>query len=167
MSSTSAKHNPERALSIRPAVKADCALILTLIRELAVYEKLEHEVKATLEGLETTLFGPTSYAQVLLAEWEGEVAGFCLFFHNYSTFLAKPGLYVEDAYVREAFRGHGIGKALFSAAASVARGRGCGRMEWWVLDWNQPAIDFYTKLGATPMSEWTVWRLTGDTLEQL
>lgn len=154
-------------LAIRPAEKADCALILTLIRELAEYEKLAHEVKATVADLETTLFGPTSYAQVLIAEWEGEAAGFCLFFHNYSTFLGKPGLYVEDVYVREACRGHGIGKQLFAAAAAIARQRECGRMEWWVLDWNQPAIAFYEKFGARPMSEWTVWRLTKDKLETL
>ena len=167
MPSTAPKTDPERALAIRSAQQADCALILSLIRELAEYEKLAHEVVATLADLENTLFGPTSYAQVLLAEVGGEAAGFCLFFHNYSTFFGKPGLYIEDVFVREAFRGHGIGKALFAAAARVARERDCGRMEWWVLDWNRPAIDFYEKMGATAMSDWTVYRLTKEQLETL
>jgi GNAT superfamily N-acetyltransferase len=154
-------------LTIRPATKADVPEILSMIRELADYEKLAHEVVATQEGLETTLFGTTSYAQVLIALWQGQVAGFSLFFHNYSTFLAKPGLYIEDVFVRPDFRAHGIGKALFSELASIARARNCGRMEWWVLDWNTPAIAFYNRMGAAAMDEWTVYRLTAQQLETL
>ena len=149
-------------VAFRPATRADAPLILSLIRELAEYEQLAHEVVATQEGLENTLFGTTSYAEVILAEENGEPCGFCLFFHNYSTFLAKPGLYIEDIFVRPQFRGRGIGKALFDEVAAVASARGCGRIEWWVLDWNKPAIDFYESMGAKPMSEWTVYRLTHE-----
>lgn len=155
------------SLSITPATRADVPEILALIRELAEYEKLAHEVKATEQGLETTLFGTPSYAQCLMARWQGQVAGFCLYFHNYSTFLAQPGLYIEDIFVRPAFRAHGIGKELFKEAAAIAKARGCGRMEWWVLDWNTPAIAFYNRLGAQAMDEWTVYRLTATDLEKL
>lgn len=154
-------------LHIHAATPADIPEILAMIRELATYEKLAHEVVATPALLEHSLFGERAYAEVRLARWQGTVAGFCLFFHNYSTFLGKPGLYVEDVYVRTPFRAHGIGKALFSDMAAIARQRGCGRMEWWVLDWNTPAIEFYKRLGAEAMSEWTVYRLNASQLESL
>ena len=152
----------ETSTGIRFATHEDIPSILQLIRELAQYEKLGHEVVATEEGLEHTLFGPKSYAEVLLAEEDGKPAGFCLFFHNYSTFLAKPGLYVEDIFIRPEHRGKGMGKALFAEVARIARERQCGRIEWWVLDWNKPAIDFYARMGARPMNEWTVYRLTEE-----
>lgn len=152
---------------IRRARPHDVPAILQLIRELAEYEKLSHEVVATEEGLEMSLFGPKSYAEVLLAEEDGVIAGFCLFFHNYSTFLGKPGLYIEDVFVRPAFRGKGIGKKFFSEIAAIARARDCGRIEWWVLDWNRPALDFYASLGAMPMDEWTVYRLTKEKFDKL
>lgn len=152
-------------LTLRPARPEDVPTILTLIRELADYEKLLHEVEADEASLHAHLFGPRPHIEVILAEWEGETAGFALFFHNYSTFLSKPGLYLEDLYVRPALRGHGIGKALLAELARLAVSRGCGRLEWSVLDWNAPAIGFYQSLGARPMDEWTVYRLTGDNLE--
>ena len=153
--------------AIRPAVSADVPQILRFIRELAVYEKLEHEVVATEEGLAATLFGERRYAEVLIAEVDGEPVGFALFFHNYSTFLGRPGIYLEDLYVRPDARGHGVGRALLERLAEETIARGCGRLEWAVLDWNRPAIGFYEALGATPMSEWTVFRLTGDALRRL
>jgi GNAT superfamily N-acetyltransferase len=152
---------------IRPASPADAPVILQLIHELAAYEKLSAEVVATQEGLEKSLFGPTSYAEVLLAEEEGAIAGFCLFFHNYSTFLGKPGLYIEDVFVRPSHRGKGIGKRFFAEIARIARERVCGRIEWWVLDWNKPALDFYASMGARAMDEWTVYRLTREQFEKL
>jgi GNAT superfamily N-acetyltransferase len=153
--------------SVRPAVRGDVPLILAFIRELAEYEKLADQVVATEEVLAGTLFGERPYAEVLVAEAEGRPAGFALFFHNYSTFLGKPGVYIEDVFVRPEFRGRGIGRALFSRVARVALERDCGRLEFWVLDWNQPAIDFYRKLGAEPMDEWTVQRITGEALRRL
>lgn len=152
---------------IRPAVEADVPLILRFIRELAEYERLAHEVVATEEGLRGTLFGARPFAEVVIAEEEGEPAGFALFFHNYSTFLGRPGLYLEDLYVRPEMRGAGIGRALLAHLARLAVERGCGRLEWWVLDWNEPAIRFYRSLGAQPMDDWTVFRVTGDALTQL
>jgi GNAT superfamily N-acetyltransferase len=161
----------EPRFEIRPAVDGDLPLILSLIRELAEYERLSHQVVATEASLRATLFGERSFAEVLIGEAVGkeavEAVGFALFFHNYSTFLARPGLYLEDVYVRPAHRGRGYGRALLLRLGEIARERGCGRMEWAVLDWNRPAIDFYRKLGAEPMDEWTVFRLTGDTLEGL
>lgn len=154
---------------LRPALRSDAPLIAGLIRDLAVYERLEHEVQTTPEALERTLFpadGSAPAAQVVIAEVEGEGAGFALYFFNYSTFLAKPGLYLEDLFVRPAFRRRGVGRALLLHLARVANQRGCGRMEWSVLDWNQPAIDFYRSLGAQPMADWTVFRLTGPALQQ-
>ena len=151
----------------RLATKADAPVILTLIRELAEYEKLAHEVTATVTDLEKTLFGPTSYAEVLLAEVNGETAGFCLFFHNYSTFLGKPGIYIEDVYIRPAFRGQGLGKTLFATVAAIARNRNCGRIDWSVLDWNESAIELYRQMGATPMNEWTVYRLNKEQFEKM
>ena len=152
---------------IREATEEDVPLILSLIRELAEYEKLSHEVVATEDGLRASLFGERRYAEVLIAEHDGEAAGFALFFHNFSTFLGKPGIYLEDLYVKPAFRGAGIGKKLLVYLASLAEGRGCGRLEWWVLDWNEPAIGFYRSVGAEPMNDWTVYRVSGSALEDL
>jgi GNAT superfamily N-acetyltransferase len=152
---------------IRPASEADVPLILRFIRELAEYERLLHEVVATEETLRATLFGPRPAAEVVIAEGDGEPLGFALFFHNYSTFLAQPGLYLEDLYVRPEARGRGTGRALLAHLARLARERGCGRLEWWVLDWNESAIRFYRSLGARPMNEWTVFRLTGPDLSRL
>jgi GNAT superfamily N-acetyltransferase len=151
---------------IRPATAADVALILEFIRDLAVYEKLLPEVEATEERLRATLFGPQPAAECILAFAAGAPAGFAVYFTNYSTFLAKPGLYLEDLFVKPAFRGHGIGKALLLHLAKLANVRGYGRMEWSVLDWNQPAIEFYEALGARRMKEWQICRLTGAALEQ-
>lgn len=155
------------SLLIRNAVREDAALILRFIRALAVYEKLEDSVVADEEKIRRTLFGDKPYAEVLIAEWNGEPAGFALFFHNYSTFLAKPGIYLEDLFVDPVFRGKGIGKALLSSLARIAVDRDCGRLEWSVLDWNEPAIGFYKKLGAVPMDEWTIFRVTGTALTDL
>ena len=152
---------------IRAATAGDVPLILGFIRELAAYERLAHEVIATEEGLRDTLFGPRPYAEVIIAEAGGEPAGFALFFHNYSTFLGRPGLYLEDLYVRPAARGRGIGRALLAHLARLAAERGCGRLEWWVLDWNADAIRFYRSLGAQPMADWTVFRVSGEALERL
>ncbi|MCU1325381.1 MAG: putative diamine acetyltransferase [Bryobacterales bacterium] len=137
-----------------------------MIRGLADYEKLEHAMTATEDQLRQSLFGPKPGAEVLLARWGNEWAGFALFFPNYSTFLAKPGIYLEDLFVKPHLRGKGIGAALLREIASLAVDRGCGRVEWSVLDWNEPSIGFYKKLGAIPMDEWTVFRLTGEALQQ-
>ncbi len=152
---------------IRPAEPADCQAIEGLIHELAVYEKLEAEMTATPAQLEQTLFGPERAAECLLAERHGVAIGMAIYFTNYSTFLARPGIYLEDLYVREADRGQGIGKALLLAVARIAVERKCGRMEWSVLNWNQPAIDFYESLGALPQREWTVYRLAGSALQHI
>lgn len=154
-------------LNIRPAHAADVPLILALIRELAVYEKLAHQVVATEERLRENLFGARPQAEVLIAEWNGEPAGFALFFHNFSTFLGRQGLYLEDLFVREQHRGKGIGKALLVRLAGIAVERGCGRFEWAVLDWNTPAQDFYKSLGASPVPEWDIFRVTGEALRHL
>ena len=142
----------------------DVADILGFIRDLAKFEKLEREVAATERSLRETLFGPRKYAEVVFVEEEGERVGFAIFFHNYSTFLGRPGLYLEDLYIRPEKRGQGYGKLLLRHLAGLAVARGCGRLEWWVLDWNRGAIDFYRSLGAEPMSDWTVYRLSGDAL---
>jgi len=155
------------SVSIRFGGRADVPLIAELIRGLARYERLEHEVSLTEARLDQTLFGARRYAEVLIAEDEGEAVGFALFFHNYSTFLAKPGVYLEDLYVREAARGKGVGKALLTRLAAIAVERECGRLEWAVLDWNKDAIGFYERLGARPNADWTVYRLTGDALSSL
>lgn len=155
------------AATIRPATPADVPLILRLIRELADYEKLAHEVTATEADLHESLFGPRPIIEVLIAEAEGEAAGYALCFHNYSTFLCKRGLYLEDLFVRPRFRGRGIGKLLLSHLAKLAVDRGCVRFEWAVLDWNEPAIEFYRSLGARPLEDWTVFRLTGEALQKL
>jgi len=146
---------------------ADVAVILEFIRELARFEKLEHEVVASEESLRESLFGARKYAEVLFVEDDGERVGFALFFHNYSTFLGMPGLYLEDLYVRPDKRGRGYGKMLLAHLAKLALERGCGRLEWWVLDWNRTAIDFYRSIGAEPMSDWTVHRLSGEALRAL
>lgn len=155
------------AIVIRPAVREDVDQILAFIRELAEYEKLAHEAVADEAGLAAQLFGDTPRAEVLIAEVNGAPAGFALFFHNFSTFVGKPGLYLEDLFVRPAFRGLGLGKTLMVRLAQLAVERDCGRFEWSVLDWNQPAIDFYRSLGAVGMDEWTVQRVAGDALQAL
>lgn len=153
--------------SIRPALPDDVPLILELIRELAAYEKLSHEVTATEEFLHRHLFGERRGAEAIVACEREKGVGFALFFHNFSTFLAKPGIYLEDLYVRPAFRGRGYGKALMIHLARLARERDCGRFEWAVLDWNKPSLDFYHSIGAVPMSDWTVMRVTGKALDSL
>jgi GNAT superfamily N-acetyltransferase len=153
--------------TIRPATAADVPLILRLIRELAEYEKLAHEVTATEADLHESLSGPRPIVEVLIAEAGSDVAGYALCFHNYSTFLCKRGLYLEDLFVRPPFRGRGIGKLLLSHLARLAVERGCVRLEWAVLDWNEPAIEFYRSLGARPLEDWTVFRVTGEALQQL
>lgn len=159
--------NPPQNFTIRSATAEDVPLILELIRDLATYERAPDEVTATAEQLRKVLFGAKPAAEVRLA-FAGETAvGFALFFHNFSTWLGKPGLYLEDLFVKPEHRGNGYGRALLVDLAKIARDRGCGRMEWAVLDWNEPAIQFYRKLGAKPMDEWTVFRLTRDGIENL
>lgn len=152
---------------IKFATPEDVPLILSFIKELAEYEKLAHEVKATEADLHTTLFGKRAYAEVILAYLDNKPVGFALFFHNYSTFLGKPGIYLEDLYVKPETRGKGIGQKLLSYLAQLTLERNCGRLEWWVLDWNESAITFYKKLGAIAMDDWTVYRVTGDALDKL
>jgi GNAT superfamily N-acetyltransferase len=154
-------------IRIVPATEADLPVILDLIHALADYEKLAHVVTVTEERLRKTLFGIKPAAEVLLAHYERECAGFAVFFASYSTFMAQAGLYLEDLYVKPHLRGNGIGRALLKRLAGLATERGCGRMEWGALDWNQPAIRFYQKLGAVPMDQWTKYRLTGEALERL
>ena len=154
-------------LTIRPAAVADVPVILDLIRALATYERAPNEVTATEKGLTEVLFGEKPAAEVLLAFENQTAVGFAVFFHNFSTWLGRPGLYLEDLFVRPEDRGKGYGRALLIHLAKVARDRGCGRMEWAVLDWNEPAIQFYYKLGAKPMDEWTVFRLTRDGIAKL
>lgn len=160
-------HKHDTGLVLRPARAQDTPLILALVRELAEYEKLAHEVVADEAGLRESLFGERPAAEVVIAELDGEPAAFALFFTNFSTFLGRPGIYLEDLFVRPAFRRHGIGEALLVHLAGVAEVRGCGRLEWSVLDWNEPAIGFYRRLGAVPMDEWTVFRVTGPALGAL
>jgi GNAT superfamily N-acetyltransferase len=154
-------------MRIVPATPAETPVILEMIKGLAEYEKLSHIVTATEEQIRQTLFGPKPAAEVLLAEWNSEWAGFALFFPTYSTFLAQPGLYLEDLYVKPHARGKGLGLALLKELAKVAVTRGYRRVEWAVLDWNEPSIGFYKKLGAVPMDEWTTYRLSGEVLEKL
>ena len=151
---------------IRHAAPEDAVHILGFIRELAEYEGLLHEVVATEEALAETLFNRKA-AEVLIGEWDGVPVGFALFFHNYSTFLAKPGIYLEDLYIQPAMRGKGLGTAMLSCLAKLALERNCGRLEWWCLDNNTPSIAFYRSLGAEPMDDWTVYRMTGETLMRL
>lgn len=154
-------------IRIIAAAESDVPIILEMIRELAEYEKLLHIVVASEGQLRRTLFGPHPAAEVLLAYLDGEVAGFALFFPNYSTFLAQAGLYLEDLYVKPHARGKGAGFALLKELARIAVTRGCGRVEWAVLDWNEPSIRFYKKLGAVPMEDWTIFRLTSEPLAKL
>lgn len=153
-------------LYIRKAIREDVPLILKFIKELADYEKMLDQVVATEEIIEDSIFNRNK-AEVVFAVYKGEEVGFALYFNNFSTFLGKPGLYLEDLYVREEMRGKGIGKTLLAYLAKKAVEEDCGRFEWWCLDWNKPSIDFYLKLGAIPMDEWTVYRMCGDALVQL
>lgn len=152
---------------IRAATPDDIPAIARLIRGLAEYEKLSHMVELDESRLKSDLFGPSPYAEVLLAEGGGTIVGFALFFHNYSTFLGRPGIYLEDLFVLPEYRGKGYGKALLSAIARLAVERDCGRFEWSVLDWNEPSIAFYRNMGAVPLDDWTMFRLTGDALRAL
>ena len=153
--------------AIRSATERDVPLILRFIRDLAIYERLEDRVVATEEKLRATLFGNPRFAEVIIGEEDGTPVGFALFFHNYSTFLAQPGIYLEDLFVDESKRGLGYGRQLLARLAAIATERGCGRLEWAVLDWNEPSIAFYKKLGALPMDDWTVFRLSGEALASL
>ncbi|MGM0395727.1 MAG: N-acetyltransferase family protein [Bacillota bacterium] len=153
-------------VTLRLAKEEDISLILGFIKELADYEKLLHEVVATEEILRESLFERKA-AEVVIAEYKGEPVGFALFFHNFSTFLGRPGLYLEDLYVRPQMRGRGIGKLLLAYLAKLALERGCGRFEWWCLDWNKSSIDFYKSIGAIPMDEWTVYRVCDQALTDL
>ena len=161
------KQTPDPHITLRPATIDDVGLIVDFIRQLADYEKMVDEVVTDEDQLRQSLFGERRVAEVVIASYEGEPAGFALFFHNFSTFLGRPGIYLEDLFVIPAHRGHGIGKVLLSYLARLAVERGCGRLEWWVLDSNEPAIRFYERLGAQAMDEWTVFRVTGQTLEEL
>ena len=153
--------------TLRFAVPEDVGLILHFIRELARFEKLEREVVATEETLIGNLFGERRFAEVVIGEYGGEPVSFALFFHNFSTFLGRPGLYLEDLYVNPSVRSKGIGKVMLAYLARLATERGCGRLEWWVLDWNERAIRFYQSIGATPMDDWTVFRVAGEALDKL
>lgn len=155
------------SIQLRFATAADTGLIFTFIQALAEYERLTHAVVTDEEALHTSLFQGRKVAEVVLAEYDSQPAGFALFFHTYSTFLGKPGLYLEDLFVQPDLRGHGIGRALLACLARIAVERGCGRLEWSVLDWNEPAIGFYQRLGAQPLEEWTMYRMTGPALTQL
>lgn len=152
--------------TFRYAHEGDCALILRFIRALAAYEKLSDQVVATEELLREWIFEKRK-AEVLFICENGQEVGFALFFHNFSTFLGRAGIYLEDLYVLPEHRGRGYGKALLKKLAGIAVARGCGRLEWWCLDWNRPSIDFYLSLGAEPMADWTVYRLTGETLKEM
>lgn len=154
-------------LSIRQAQKKDVPLLLDFIKQLADYENLSQAVVADEESLRRTLFGEIVFAEVILADYQNQSVGFALFFPNYSTFLGKPGIYLEDLFVVPAMRGKGIGRELLKYIARLTKERDCGRLEWSVLDWNNPAIEFYQTLGAVPMEQWTVFRLTDEALEQL
>jgi len=154
-------------LKIKKAKIKDVPLIFSLIKELAEFEKLTHLVVASEKDLSTNLFGPKKFAEVLLAYYQNQPAGMALFFHNFSTFEGKPGIYLEDLYVKPEFRGKGIGKSLLLQLIKIADKRNCGRVEWAVLDWNQPAIDFYSKLGAESMDSWKIFRLTSDKIKKI
>lgn len=155
------------SVHIVPAQEKDTPEILRFIRLLAHFEKLEHQVSVTEENLRDSLFGCRRYAEVVFLEVEKRKVGFALFFHNYSTFLGKSGIYLEDLFVLPEERGHGYGKKILSHLASLALQRGCGRLEWSVLNWNQPAIDFYLSIKAEPLKEWTAYRLSGEALSHL
>jgi GNAT superfamily N-acetyltransferase len=150
--------------TIVPATESDVPDIHALVKALAEYERLSHEVVSTEADIRHGLFGPRPYAEVILAKSESQTVGFALFFHNYSTFLGRPGIYLEDLFVLPAYRGKGIGRELLVALARLAVDRGCGRLEWSVLDWNEPAIGFYKRMGARILEEWRICRLTGEAL---
>lgn len=152
---------------IKQASVQDVPLILSLIKELAEYEKLSHEVIATEEMLKNSLFGEKSHAEIIIGFLNHTPVSFALYFHSYSTFLGRPGIYLEDLYVKQEFRGQGVGQKMLAYIAQIAKERKCGRLEWSVLDWNEPAISFYKRLGAKAMDEWTVYRLTGEALDNL
>jgi GNAT superfamily N-acetyltransferase len=154
-------------MTITPATPGDVPTILALIRELAEYEKLIDRVSASEASLQRDLFGPRPFAEVLIGRLGAEPVGYALFFHSYSTFLARPGIYLEDVFVKPAARGKGVGKALLREVARVARDRGCGRLEWSVLNWNTPAIEFYESLGAQPLDEWTMYRMDEPSIAKL
>jgi len=156
-----------RQISIRPAARADAALVLAFICELAVYERLEHQVVATVADIEAALFGERPYAEVVFACLDDVPLGFALFFHNFSTFLGKPGIYLEDLFVRPEARGLGLGRRLLSWLARTTLERGGARLDWAVLDWNEPSIGFYRSLGAVALDEWTTFRMSGPALEAL
>jgi GNAT superfamily N-acetyltransferase len=155
------------AITIRPATAEDVSLVFTFIRELAEYERLSHAVVATEDDIRASLFGPRPYAECVFACIDAQPVGFALFFHNYSTFLGRPGIYLEDLYVRPSVRGKGVGRRLLVYLAQTAVERGCGRLDWQVLNWNEPAIRFYRSLDARPIDEWTTFRLSGEALERL
>jgi GNAT superfamily N-acetyltransferase len=152
----------DKKIIIRTALEKDAAAIFSLIKELAEFEKLSDQIKTSEYELSKTLFGDDKFVEILLAEYDGEIVGQALFFKNFSTFLGKPGIYLEDLYVKPEMRGKGIGKALLDKIIAIAKERNYGRVEWSVLDWNEPAIDFYKKIGANPMGDWTIFRLTSD-----
>jgi GNAT superfamily N-acetyltransferase len=152
---------------IKKAESKDVPLILSFIKELAEYEKLIHEVVATETILQETLFGEHPHAEVIIGYLDQKPVSFALYFHNFSTFLGRPGIYLEDLYVKPEARGKGIGQKILGYLAQLAKKRKCGRLEWWVLDWNETAIGFYKRIGAKPMDEWTVYRVTGDALDNL
>lgn len=154
-------------IGLRTATERDVPLILSFIRELAEYERLSHEVVATEQLLRASLFGERPAAEVVIGNYGDEPAGFALFFHNFSTFLGRPGIYLEDLYVTPGLRGRGVGRAMLAYLAKLAKERGCGRLEWSVLYWNEPAIKLYKSIGATPMDDWTVFRVTGEALDGL
>lgn len=154
-------------LNIRIAEEKDAELIFHLISELAEYEKMSNEMVTDVDTLQESLFGERQFAETIIAEYEGSPVGFALFFHNFSTFVGRPGIYLEDLFVKPDYRGKGIGAALFTTVAKLAEERNCGRMEWSVLDWNEPAINFYKKLGAVAMKEWSTYRLDEKTLESI
>jgi len=153
--------------TIKPATKKDVPVILSFITKLADYERLSHEVVATEELLGRTLFGPRRTAEVAIGYFNNDPIGFVLYFHNFSTFLGRPGIYIEDLFVEENYRSRGFGGSLLAYVAKLAAARDCGRLEWSVLDWNEPAINFYKKLGAVPMKEWTVFRVVGENFNRL
>ena len=152
----------DNKIFIRTATEKDMPAIFALIKELAEFEKLADQIKTTEAELGKTLFGKDKFVEILLADCDGEIVGQALFFKNFSTFLGKPGIYLEDLYVKPEMRGQGIGKALLDKIIAIAKERNYGRVEWSVLDWNEPAIDFYKKIGAKPLNDWTIFRLTSD-----
>jgi GNAT superfamily N-acetyltransferase len=156
-----------QAFDIKPATAEDVPLILSFIKELAEYEKLAHEVVATEEILTETLFGENAHAEVVIASLNENPVGFALFFHNFSTFLGRPGIHLEDLYVRQEARGQGIGRKMLQYLADLAKERQCGHLKWFVLDWNEDAIGFYKRIGAVPMDEWKIYRVSGEALDKL